>query len=309
MVDFIEKFNKYYSEKFTCSEFTKVTDFVKIQCKCCGYSFQKLAYTIMRKNKKFLCPICDGKYRLTEELITYKLKYLFRGKYSLEGTYSKLSRKVKLRCNNCGNIWNCSVSLLFCKTRNSGCPYCAKNQVLSTSEFIKKLKKKYGHKYRLLGEYISSRTKMKFYCRKHKHCFYCSGNVILRKATKYPCPECLKNPYESAVAEFLTEKKIIFEQQKIFPDCKYKQALRFDFYIPKQKALQQDLLLELHGIQHYVPVKYYKNGDFQISQVRDTIKENYAKSHGYLFVVASDCSFRKENHWTLADLYKFLEKI
>lgn len=308
MDTFTEKFNKYYSDCFSYSDYSKSTAFVTLHCKRCGYIFKKLAYAVTRGNKLF-CPVCDGGYKLTEDLLRYKLNYFFKGKYSLIGDYDPSSRKVKMRCNVCGKVWDCLPSMMFCKTRKSGCPNCAHNQNFSTSEFTKKLKKKYGHKYRLLGEYVSSRTKMKFYCRKHKHCFYCTGNVILRKSTKYPCPECLKNPYEDNVAKFLTERGFIFEQQKTFDDCFYKEKLRFDFYIPKQKTLENDVLLELQGIQHYIPIKQYKNEKFKISKIRDKIKKEYALTHNYQFIAASDCSLRNDEDWSLDKLFKFLEKL
>lgn len=88
------------------------------------------------------------------------------------------------------------------------------------------------------------------------------------------------------IKNFLERNKIEFIKEKKFDDCKYKNKLRFDFYLEKY-----NLLIEYDGKQHFkyngdnsFP-KLYKNVDgFYISLKKDQIKNNYAKKNHINFL-------------------------
>ena len=78
---------------------------------------------------------------------------------------------------------------------------------------------------------------------------------------------CLKSKGENKIADLLRQANIPFEQQKIFPTCKFPDTnylAKFDFFV------DNTYLIEYDGEQHF----YYKNS----SHTWNT-KENYKKSN------------------------------
>ena len=82
------------------------------------------------------------------------------------------------------------------------------------------------------------------------------------------------------IKKWLDENHITYCQQQRFKNCKHKQLLAFDFYLPNNKTL-----LEYNGKQHYTPVKWF-GGDKKFEQVqkRDQIKRNFAKDNNYILL-------------------------
>lgn len=106
---------------------------------------------------------------------------------------------------------------------------------------------------------------------------------------------------EKWTREFFDTNKIDYEYQKTFPNLfgKNNGLLSYDFYIP-----DRNVLLELHGLQHYEPVKWFGGEKtFEIQTYHDELKYNYAKNNGYILVAL------KTNRITKQNLYKKLEKI
>ena len=95
------------------------------------------------------------------------------------------------------------------------------------------------------------------------------------------CQICCESKGEISVRNFLTKHNIEFEEQKRFKDCKDKQTLPFDFYVPKYK-----LCIEFDGLQHFKKIKWSNSMteetsemNFKYIQNHDQIKNNYCKSH------------------------------
>ena len=92
---------------------------------------------------------------------------------------------------------------------------------------------------------------------------------------------CLKSYPEEQIATILTNNKIVFEREKKFSDLKYKNKLRFDFYLP-----EINLVIEYNGKQHYEHIDYYGNeDDFKIAQLRDRIKQEYCVKNNINYLV------------------------
>ena len=87
------------------------------------------------------------------------------------------------------------------------------------------------------------------------------------------CPNCEKilSLGEQAIKTFLEQNKIQYIQQYRFEDCKYKQPLPFDFYLP-----QKNICIEFQGEQHYKERSLYYSEDIVI---RDNIKKEYCKKN------------------------------
>jgi len=82
---------------------------------------------------------------------------------------------------------------------------------------------------------------------------------------------CLKSYPEEQIAFLLTKNNIKFEREKKFEDLKYKNPLRYDFYLP-----ELNLVIEYNGEQHYKAIEYYGGEEnLRVSQLRDEIKKQY----------------------------------
>lgn len=93
---------------------------------------------------------------------------------------------------------------------------------------------------------------------------------------------------EKIIEEYLKNNNIKYDKQKRFADCRYKNPLPFDFYLPKGK-----ICIEYQGQQHYEPVDFAGKGkewakkQLQLNQIRDEIKRTYCKNNGIKLVEIS----------------------
>jgi len=88
------------------------------------------------------------------------------------------------------------------------------------------------------------------------------------------CDYCLMSQGERAIVAKLRELGIEFIPEYSFPDCKYKNLLYFDFYLPKLNTV-----IEFQGEQHLRFTRHF-HGDLEgleIQKIKDQIKRNYCK--------------------------------
>lgn len=88
------------------------------------------------------------------------------------------------------------------------------------------------------------------------------------------CDYCLMSQGERAIVAKLREMEIEFIPEYSFPDCKYKNPLYFDFYLPKLNTV-----IEFQGEQHLQFTKHF-HGDLkglEIQKIKDQIKRDYCK--------------------------------
>ena len=104
---------------------------------------------------------------------------------------------------------------------------------------------------------------------------------------------------EEKIITLLKKERIHFERERSFPDLKrHGRHLRFDFYIPSQRAL-----IEVQGAQHYHQVKKFqkKRSDFMRQQEYDRFKISWAVTHGYkLYIIPY---WKVEKLTSAADLF------
>ena len=95
------------------------------------------------------------------------------------------------------------------------------------------------------------------------------------------CKECYNSVGENLIASCLDDNNILYERQKTFDDCKYKNVLRFDFYIESM-----NIIIEYDGEQHFKPVTYGGLSEeealheYNLTRIRDKIKDEYCKKKG-----------------------------
>ena len=91
---------------------------------------------------------------------------------------------------------------------------------------------------------------------------------------------------EKRIADYLDRKNVVFEYQKRYQDCKDKNCLPFDFYLPKYNTI-----VEFDGYQHYHKVKQF--GSLEYIQRHDDIKNKYCHDNGITLLRIS--------YWELED--------
>ena len=89
------------------------------------------------------------------------------------------------------------------------------------------------------------------------------------------CPICNESKGERKIRKKLSECEVSFSQQHKFKDCRFKQVLAFDFYLP-----EHNLCIEYDGVQHYKIVDIFGGFDgFIETKIRDVVKNEYCKNN------------------------------
>jgi hypothetical protein len=200
---------------------------------------------------------------------------IFRGKANLIHNFNYtyydnyIDNKTKIEIN-------CKIHGIFKQTPSDhlqgyGCPKCGGSQKLTTEEFLIKAKIKHGDKYNYPDIYINSHTKMNIECLKH--------GVFNQKPNDHlgghGCPICNESKGEQIIKNYLVENKISYIPQHKFDECKNKNKLPFDFYLP-----DYNLCIEFNGIQHYESFKHF-GGINKLNKtiLNDSIKIKYCEDY------------------------------
>ena len=140
------------------------------------------------------------------------------------------------------------------------------------STFEKLCKEKHGDIYEYFQDYKNKNTFIKIKCKKH-------NLIFTQRATRHlnnmqGCPKCKASKSEIIIMNYLNKKSISFEYQKKFKDCKFKQHLSFDFFLP-----YYNLCIEYDGIQHFKEIDFFGGKERLIQQRNfDNIKNEYCKN-------------------------------
>ena len=85
------------------------------------------------------------------------------------------------------------------------------------------------------------------------------------------CPKCNESRGERMVSQWLNIRDIEYIPQYKFDNCRDKQPLPFDFYLPKF-----NIVIEYQGQQHYDPIDFFGGQPYlEYIQHHDNIKSNY----------------------------------
>ena len=276
---FIEKARKIHGDKYDYSEVNYIRSCIKVKilCKHCNKYFYQTPNNHLNGQG---CPFCK----------LYKLKYnqqksfdkfledarkIHGNKYEyVENTYDGAKHKLKILCKRCNKY--------FYQTPDKhlighGCPKCNVeinhvNQLKPLEQFINEARKIHGDDYDYSEVNYKGRSKLiKIKCNNCNQTFEIQPCLHLRG---YGCKHChsIISKGERKIIKWLKANNILFIQQKRFTDCKDKQCLPFDFYLPLQ-----NICIEYQGRQHYeMCLKFDKSEeDFKSRQKRDLIKKQY----------------------------------
>ena len=281
---FIEKAKEVHGNKYDYSsvDYINTKTNVKIICLKHGTFYQTPDSHINSKNG---CRKCNG--TLTNEEFISLAKEVHGDKYNYSSVnYIDFKTNVDITCKIHGVFSKRPAAHI---SSGEGCRLCwVDENVLNFDKFITKSKQIHGEKYQYdKSSFINSWTKTIITCPNHGQ-FNQRPNDHIRGNG---CPICRESNGERLIRIFLDRNKIDYIREYIFPECKDKMPLPFDFYLPKH-----NICVEYNGIQHYQPVSFF--GGIQSlteQQRRDLIKFNYCGNNNIDLIVIKSLNENLEN--------------
>lgn len=294
------KINSASKMKYTNEEFIKKSE--EIHGK--KYDYSKVKYLTISSKVEIICPIHGSFWQIphahfkghgckkcSDEDKMYTSEEFFDIVKKVHGNvydysksiYTKQKKKIIITCRQHGDFLQSPNKHM----KGNGCPKCASNRITlkltkSTEKFITESKKIHGKKYDYSKTvYTKNKKNVTIICKNH-------GDFSQRPSSHLDgngCPKCSSSIGENIVRVFLEKNKIYYESQKTFPKCKYKNKLRYDFYIP-----EINLLIEVDGFQHFPEsVGAFIMGFsghsltqemYDLTKLKDKIKDKYASDNG-----------------------------
>jgi len=246
---------------------------IEIVCKEHGSYFMRPDSHLIQKQG---CPRCSFfKVRNTRSFIEESIKVHGSIYDYSKSKYTKAHDKISIICKEHGEF---NMEACCHYTNKQGCPKCGKESMTSKhrkDNWEEDFRKIHGDIYDYsLVEYKNNKTKIKIVCKEHG-IFHQSPKGHIRGDG---CPNCKSSTGERKIFSILTEKSINFKTQYKFRDCLSDNnvPLRFDFFIS-----EYNIVIEYDGMQHYKPIKFFGGEkSFNLSKIRDNIKNEYCKNNG-----------------------------
>ena len=197
-------------------------------------------------------------------------EYFKKYGYKLLCEYRNNKQKLKLKCPK-GHVTEKLTYDSFSRG-NCRCPECKPRFKYSYDEVVIEFEKEGYKVISSESDYKNCGSKLKTMC-PNGHIHNISYNHF-KNGRK--CPKC-KTIFkgEEFIQNILTNNSICFIEQYRFEDCKWKNTLAFDFYLP-----DYNLLIEYDGRQHFEISEYFGGYEgFINTKIRDTIKNIYCRNN------------------------------
>lgn len=261
-------------------EYKKSNQKILVRCNVCNHEWQVAPASLLQGTG---CPCCADKNRnrntrKTHEQFVKELKAI-NPNIEVLSKYQRNNIKISLRCKICNHEWKASPDKLLI---GRGCPICARLKIHNdrswTQEQFEKELFKINPQIKVLGQYYNARTKILVKCLNCGHEWETTPYPLLKKGVG--CPSCVSSKGEMRIKKFLDRHNIHNISSKSFSDCVHIRALKFDFYLP-----EYNMCIEYDGKQHFQPVEYFGGmKNFQESQIRDQIKNEYCKTNNIILL-------------------------
>ena len=181
---------------------------------------------------------------------------------------------------DCGNIISVRGDRL--RGGNTQSCGCLRKEKIFNSHFIDLTGQKFGYLTVLKRDTLKTG-------RPYWICKCDCGNIVsvrgsyLKNGDIVSCGCYKKFKGEEKIEKILSSLDIKFVQQKTFEDLKYKDKLRFDFFLPKY-----NICIEYQGKQHYEAIEYFGGEKtFKEIQIRDDIKREWCKKNNIKLIEIS----------------------
>lgn len=182
--------------------------------------------------------------------------------------YINARTKILHRCKVDGYQWMAQPDSVL---SGCGCPKCAGNLKKTTDSYIKEVNDVNAN-IEVLEEYINAKTPILHKCKIDGYKWLAQPTNVL---TGYGCPQCNESHGEKSVCRWLDMHRIEYIMQHRFSECRNKQPLPFDFYLPSF-----NICIEYDGEQHFRPVDFFGGVEkFTQRQRNDEIKTKYCEGN------------------------------
>jgi very-short-patch-repair endonuclease len=274
--EFDVRLRKIHGNRITRLE-DRVTGQVNILCRCniCGHIWKARCTRIIRNPN---CPNCN---LLSEKSFDQKVFDFFGDSFFRTEEFTKNMRvrgeKIQMKCKVCNLEAKYRVNHIVeghgcrCRMRRGN-----EAQRVPLSEFLRRCFEIHGDKYdysKVNYEYMN-KTKVTIICPIHGEFKQLIGDHICNKSG---CPKCRESKGEKKIRLYLESYNVEYIKNKRYKDCRDKNPLPFDFYIPTK-----NLLIEFDGEQHFNHMRFGNMGRCKDKeeylrkiQYRDSIKTNY----------------------------------
>lgn len=271
-----------YGDQYTLlSKYVLSTEKIHVRHNVCGTEWYPNAGDLM---KKPICPVCGKKQNFvnitkTPEKFREEFEELAGEEYTLISEYYRSCRKVKIKHNSCGHIFEMMPTKFLSGQR---CPNCRTNKKKTPDDFKNAIKELYRDEFEVVGQFKNTYTPVEI---KHNKCGHISSikpsDFLLKKTF---CKHCNQSAIETIISNTLDDIGVQYEIQKTFDGLVgiNGRNLSYDFYF---KYNNKEYLIEGQGEQHYRPVKFFGEKDkFLKQQEHDNRKRKYAKEHGMVLI-------------------------
>jgi ssDNA-binding Zn-finger/Zn-ribbon topoisomerase 1 len=198
-------------------------------------------------------------------------------------TFVNVTSKMRIYCEEHG--WFLQNPNLH--YTGSGCKQCgyvetAEKTKINFESFLERSKKVHGERYQYdNNDWVDIFSPVTIICKKH-------GDFLQNPRNHYRgsgCPKCNSSRGESIIRAYLIERRVDFEEQKVFEGLIHRSPLKCDFFIPSLNAV-----IEYNGIQHYEPIEVFGGEKgHEDTRLRDEIKYSFLNRKGvHLIVVRYD---------------------
>lgn len=262
--DEVKNFIESLNYELLSDEYKNANTKLKIKCDK-GHEFE-MRLACLKSGRG--CPKCGGTMKMTIDEVKDYIES--QGYKLLSKTYIKATSNLDIECPK-GHVFKKSWNNF--KNHNQRCPLCKKENGIDAGfnyNEIKEYIESFG--YELISDkYKDCKHPIIIKCPKHGEWEVTFDNFKNRKSR---CPKCKNSKGEDEVSRILNKLKVEFKNKYKFPDCKYKRALEFDFYIPSKNTL-----IEYDGEFHYTITNRNTKEDFENQKLRDNIKNEYCKKN------------------------------
>lgn len=220
-------------------------------CGCTECKVEKIRNKLSKTHKQYVFEL----YKINPNIIPIE-------------QYINASTPTMHRCLICGYEWKVVPDSLM---RGYGCPQCAGNVKRTHDEYLEQLNL-INPNIEPIEQYKNARTKILHQCKIDGYIWNVAPYLTLQG---YGCPKCNESKGERAICIWLDKHNIDYIQQKTFDNCRDKQCLPFDFYLPDYNAI-----IEYQGKQHYESIDYFGGQEnLEYTQRHDKIKSDYCKQN------------------------------
>ncbi len=266
---FVQRAKEVHGDKYdySKSDYSGADDRLIIICPEHGEFTQTPSKHLMGRGCRKCAAIKQAKqYSLTQQQFVDKVNKIHNNKYDYSKfVYINGETKSIIICPEHGEFEQYANNHL----QGKGCPKCSGNVPWTTEEAINKAKKIHGERYDYSKfQYLGSHEKTTIICPTHGE-FEQSprGHINQHQG----CPSCNESHGERVIAKWLDEQGIKYKRQKRWSDCKYKNVLPFDFYLP-----EVSIAIEYDGEQHFISKEYWGGDEsFALIKLKDEIKTKY----------------------------------